>query len=461
MKRLSCIVQMSVLLCLSSFCLAQAPEADMGAYQFDQFRFTLSDADAVARLEKRIQQDHPYVDFGVVDVAVPTDRVGSQVEVGSAETGLFGGKTSSSSPVRLRTKLTSPDNAVTFWFVFKGKGEVLLPAGYRTQEGDGAFFESGYQTDATPAELAEKLKLIEKKFDTVAAAVQTPVRAILDRATAGKDADGNPAFAGDVCGELWKLEESSVRPWSSDAEVQAALEWLFSVYGKIGWSTKQETGWEPIMSGDQITLAAGESVDVRGDFRAVYIRLNGQKNRPTSIVRRLRFLKDTAGGCNPGFDPFRRLLLTWSPSGKTEDGANLLNSHAVNIAADTSPTHFHPRVPVTGGMPQYEMYLVLDPNEYNLATGSDPSSLILYPDLNDLTRFIDVPLKPGDFTYIPPNTGHRGMNVFVIVITLPGFKPHNELYLDADIKDRANGQSPFNPKSLLKKNYKNLDEFLK
>jgi ribosomal protein L16 Arg81 hydroxylase len=81
--------------------------------------------------------------------------------------------------------------------------------------------------------------------------------------------------------------------------------------------------------------------------------------------------------------------------------------------------------------------------------------------LNDLTRFIDVPLKPGDFTYIPPNTGHRGMNVFVIVITLPGFKPHNELYLDADIKDRANGQSPFNPKSLLKKNYKNLDEFLK
>ena len=433
MKRLLCIVQTGVLLCLSSFCFAQTPEADMAstsASQFDQYRFTLSDADAVARLEKRIQQDHPNVDFGVVDVAAPT-------------------------------RFTSPENAVTFWFLFKGKGEILLPAGYRTQEGDGAFFSSGYQTDATPADLAEKLNLIEKKFDTVSAAVQTPVRAILDRATAGKDADGNPAFAGDVCGELWKLEESGVRPWSSDAEVQAALEWLFSVYGKIGWSTKQSDGWEPVMSGDQITLAAGESVDVRGDFRAMYIRLNGQKNRPTSMVRRLRFLKDTAGGCNPGFDPFRRLLLTWSPSDKTEDGANLLNSHAVNIAADTSPTHFHPRIPVTGGMPQYEMYLVLDPAEYNLATGSDPSSLILYPDLGNLTRFLDVPLKPGDFTYIPPNTGHRGMNVFVIVITLPGFKPHNELYLDADIKDRTDGQSPFNPKSLQKKNYENLDAFLK
>ena len=183
MKRLICIFQTGVLLCLSSFCLAQTPEADMAstsASQFDKYRFTLSDADAVARLEKRIQQDHPNVDFGVVDVASPTT-------------------------------LTSPENAVTFWFLFKGKGEILLPAGYRTQEGDGAFFSSGYQTDATPADLAEKLALFEKKFDTIVTPVQTPVRAILDRATAGKDADGNPAFAGDVCGELWKLEESGDR----------------------------------------------------------------------------------------------------------------------------------------------------------------------------------------------------------------------------------------------------------
>lgn len=434
MKHLFFRIAQTILLisfCLSSVCFSNNADKKMSSNscQFDQFRFALSNADAVAHLQERIRKNHPHVDFGVIDVSV-------------------------------QTRLTSPENAVTFWFVFKGKGEALLPTGYRTQEGDGTFFQSGYQTDETPAVLAQKLKIIEENFDSLIPSVQTPVRAILDRATAGKDANGNQAFAGDICGELWKLEEQGVRPWSSVPEVESALEWLFTVYDKIGWSTKLASGWETIMSGDQITLAGNESIDVRGTFRAVYIRLNGQKNRPTSIVRRLRFLKDTAGGCNPGFDPFRRLLLTWSPSGKTEDGANLLNSHAVNIAAETSPTHFHPRVPVTGGEPQYEMYLVLDPNDYNLATGNKEAGLILYPDLGKLQNFLEIPLKPGDFTYIPPNTGHRGMNVFVIVITLPGFKPHNELYIDSDIQTRTNGQAPFNPQTVGKKNFDNLDKFI-
>ena len=35
-------------------------------------------------------------------------------------------------------------------------------------------------------------------------------------------------------------------------------------------------------------------------------------DEPRSAVRRLRYLADTAGGCNPDFDPFRRLPLTWS-----------------------------------------------------------------------------------------------------------------------------------------------------
>ena len=41
--------------------------------------------------------------------------------------------------------------------------------------------------------------------------------------------------------------------------------------------------------------------------------------------------------------------------------------------------------------------------------------------------------------YIPPGTGHRGLDVFVNVLTIPGFKPHNEYYLDRDIRDTTAG----------------------
>ena len=46
--------------------------------------------------------------------------------------------------------------------------------------------------------------------------------------------------------------------------------------------------------------------------------------------------------------------------------------------------------------------------------------------------------------HIPPGTGHRGLDVFVNVITIPGFKPHNEYYLDRDIRDTTGGSVPYN-----------------
>jgi len=61
-----------------------------------------------------------------------------------------------------------------------------------------------------------------------------------------------------------------------------------------------------------------------------------------------------------------------------------------------------------------------------------------------LSRFDRTPLQPGSTVYIPPGTGHRGIDVFVNVVTLPGFKPRNEIYIDQRIKGETAGRSPFN-----------------
>ena len=62
----------------------------------------------------------------------------------------------------------------------------------------------------------------------------------------------------------------------------------------------------------------------------------------------------------------------------------------------------------------------------------------------DVTIYQQIPLSPGTVVYIPPDTGHRGIDAFVNVVTLPGFKPHNEIYLDQGIKDTTNGDIPYN-----------------
>ena len=64
------------------------------------------------------------------------------------------------------------------------------------------------------------------------------------------------------------------------------------------------------------------------------------------------------------------------------------------------------------------------------------------------------------FVYIPPGTGHRGLDVFVNVLTVPGFKPHNEYYLDRDIHDTTGGAVPFNENLLGAKNYARIEDLL-
>ena len=358
--------------------------------------------------------------------------------------------------VRHEEELRSDYGGMKVYCVYQGKGEVFLPAGYRTQEGDGQSLPDEYVSEPTDPSLVAILETIRTGRSTLTDAALLPTDAILLRLK-------GETFIGDLAGELWRLEEQAPRPWSSDPKIEDALEQLFLLYRDHGYSTKQTGSWEPIRPGDQLVTCGEETIGLRGEFSCFTIEKVDQKTTHVSTARRLRYLLDTAGGCSPGFDPFRRLPLTWffNYDEEEQDGVNFFNNHVVNIPAENSPTHFHPMTPIGGGMAQTEMYLVLDPAEYNLSTAGLPCSITLFPNLHDLTVYEDYPLEPGMFVLIPPDTGHRGKNVFANIMTVPGFKPHNELYLDRDIHDRAGDVAPYNDVHLGSKNYDNLDDLMK
>lgn len=342
-----------------------------------------------------------------------------------------------------------------FW-VYQGTGEVFLPRGYRTQEGDGRPLPAEYRPDPLEPEFAETLRRLRQGLATLTEAALVAGRAISVR----WKPDG---FVGDFAGELWKLDHLA-RPWSSDAEVEALLGSLFTRYREHGYSTKQVDSYEPLWAGDQIIACGEETISVRGNFRCLAMENISRSTSHVSAVRRLRYLADTAGGCNPDFDPFRRLPLTWyyNYPGESGDGLNWVNSHVVNIPKETSPAHFHPPrgIGQSGSIPQREMYLVLDPQAYQLDTWGRTPSLLTFPDLRNLACYDQHPLEPGVFIYIPPGTGHRGLDVFVNVLTIPGFKPHNEYYLDRDIRDQAGGTVPYNENLLASKNYDRIEDLL-
>lgn len=342
-----------------------------------------------------------------------------------------------------------------FW-IYRGKGEVFVPRGYRTQEGDGKRLPDVYAPDPIAPAFAATLAVLKQGFPTLAPGAVVPARAILNRWR-------NEAYVGDYAGELWKLDHVP-EPWSTDPQVEAALRSLFTMYRDHGWSTKTVDSFEPIMEGDQLIACAEAEIRVRGRFRCLTVENVARRASHVSAVRRLRYLADTAGGCNPDFDPFRRLPLTWyyNYPGESDDGLNWVNSHVVNIPKETSPAHFHPPkgIGAAGGIPQREMYLTLDPGAYQLNTWGREASLLTFPDLTDLRSYQQHPLEPGMFIYIPPGTGHRGLDVFVNVLTIPGFKPHNEYYIDRDIRDTAGGAVPFNENLLEAKNYARIEDLL-
>jgi hypothetical protein len=281
-------------------------------------------------------------------------------------------------------------------------------------------------------------------------AVRSEARPALDAILSRRPSN---AYIGDYANDLWKLEHAP-RPWSDNAETERAIASLWKYCAGAGHSRKQGDSFERIMEGDQLVVAGGESLRVRGSFACLSIEQPSATTRTAPSVMRLRYLRDSSGGCNFDFDPFRRLPLTWQmhQAGETGDGANFANSHVVNIAKETSPSHFHPPTATGGGKAQYEIYLVLDPGAYGLSTHGRRAQLYTWPDLQHLERMTAYDVAPGDFIHIPPGVGHRGIDVFVNVITVPGFKPHNEYYIDADLRDGGNGV-PFNDALVHLKNY--------
>jgi hypothetical protein len=355
-------------------------------------------------------------------------------------------------PCELRSE---HDSMRVFW-IYRGQGEVFLPKGYRTQEGDGQWLPGEYEADPVDPAWADTLRWLQAHRSSISPAARVPVDAILGRWRGA-------AFVGDYAGELWKLDHVA-RPWASDGDVETTIRSLFQRSRQDGYSTKRVGSFEPLLEGDQLIVSGDGTLRVRGRFVCLAMENAGRRTSHVSAVRRLRFLADTAGGCNPDFDPFRRLPLTWyyHCPGETDDGLNWVNSHVVNIPKETSPAHFHPPkgIGASGGIPQREMYLVLDPQAYQLNTWGRPASLLTFPDLRDLRRYQQHPLEPGMFIYIPPGTGHRGLDVFVNVLTIPGFKPHNEYYIDRDIRDAAGGQVPYNENLLDAKNYERIEDLL-
>ncbi len=350
--------------------------------------------------------------------------------------------------------LQSEHGGMRVFWIFRGEGEVYLPEGYRTQEGDGQSLPSDYKPEPIDPAFAEMLRVLEEGFESLTADAAVQVRLILDRRQ-------NGTFLGDIAAHLWALDQLP-RPWAEDAQVEETLEALFGVYRDQGYSVKQKGSYERVMAGDQLVACGDEQIPVRGRFACMSIEKTDRTESHISTARRLRFLIDTAGGCSFDFEPVRRLPLTWcvDDPGQEGDGVNFVNAHVVNIPEELSSTHFHPVRPLNGGLPQTEMYLVLDSEDYGIVNKGRDAEILLFPNLRDLRQYERHALKQGDLVYIPPGVGHRGLDVFVNVLTIPGFKPHNEIYIDQDILDRTGGDAPYNENGLARKNYERLEDYL-
>jgi hypothetical protein len=88
---------------------------------------------------------------------------------------------------------------------------------------------------------------------------------------------------------------------------------------------------------------------------------------------------------------------------------------------------------------------VVDPRPYNLHAppGSEPR-LTTFDNVEDWRSFSVTPLSSGVAAFIPPGTAHRGTDAFVNVVTIPGFKPRNEIYVDGLIRQATGGTAPHN-----------------
>ena len=197
-----------------------------------------------------------------------------------------------------------------------------------------------------------------------------------------------------------------------------------------------------LATGDVVVLDR-QAIEVQGD--GVLLRIDTPRSGQHAGLRRLADLPDTSGGCNVSAHAFRRLQVTWEPHAGSGDGTNTLGCHVVNMEAQFSRTHYHPAPARGGGRPQYEFYLVLDPVAHGLPPADGDSGVWTCPEPGDWEHLEFTALAPGDIVGIRAPAPHRGTDLLACVIAIPGFKPRNELYLDAQIAEDTKGQVPHNP----------------
>lgn len=325
-------------------------------------------------------------------------------------------------------ELTAEYEGVRYIWIDRGVGEVLLELGYRTQEGDGERLPAFYEPDECDAETWSILGTFADNLDTLEGQIRSPVEAILGRIS-------GRTLVGDIAGDIRSLVESRLPPkeWSTRPKVRRAFEILLEGFSTIGWSTKQIASFEEVLPGDQLIVEPDDSLRLRGNFRYWWIEdTNGFMTHLTK-TRRLRYLRNIADGRDSESNNFHRLSAAWHCNTEIEDspdGVNSVNSCVTHITAERSQLHYHPATPIGGGKPQHELYFALDPNAYAPNMSGKKSYLHTFPDLQNLMKYDEIPLEPGNVVYVPPNTVHRAIDVLVNNVALPGFKPFNEIYLD-------------------------------
>ena len=325
-------------------------------------------------------------------------------------------------------ELVSEYGGVRYIWIDRGVGEVLLELGYRTQEGDGERLPFFYEPDECDDETWHILQTFADNLDTIHEQIRFPVEAILNRIS-------GHTLVGDIAGEIQSLVESRLPPkeWSTRPKVRRTFELLLESSSIIGWSTKQLTSFEEIWPGDQLIVEPDEPLRVRGNFRYWWIEDSNSFMTHLTKTRRLRYMRNMTGRGNSESGTFFRLSAAWHCNTEIEDnpdGVNSVNSRVVNMAAGYSKPHYHPATPIGGGKPQHELYFTLDPNAYALNMYGRKSYLHTFPDFRNLMQYDQIPLEPGNVVYIPPDTGHRAIDILVNTVALPGFKPFNEIHLD-------------------------------
>ena len=191
----------------------------------------------------------------------------------------------------------SPEHGgMRVYWIYRGEGEVWVEEGLRTKEGDGQPLPDSYAAEAMPAGLAACLDRLESGLGTLHTVARPVVEAILSRRRDG-------AYLGEMANELWKLEHQP-KPWSSDAAVSQTILALTLLCRESGFSRKQGSSFERVFAGDQLVVAGSQELRVRGSFCCLTLEHTGRPESHASPIMRLRYLRDSSGGCNVDFDPF-------------------------------------------------------------------------------------------------------------------------------------------------------------